>query len=266
MTGRELWHVVRRVWITLGITATVIFVSWSLIAFRASAAARGAVLTDASVAVRHHDGVWTFAPMQIPAADVPRLVFFPGALVDPRAYAPLLRAVAAAGFPVYMVELPRRGAFGGAESDELWSRLRTVVESRESPQRWLAAGHSRGGVVASQVASERWKGFDGLILIGTSHPRDVNLSALSVPVTKIVGTRDGLASRAEVEQNRELLPAATRWVWIEGGNHSQFGWYGFQPGDRRATISAAEQRGAMISAVLEALSNVQQTTRSSVRS
>jgi len=74
-----------------------------------------------------------------------------------------------------------------------------------------------------------------------------------VPVTKVVGTRDGLASRGEVEANRHLLPASTRWVWVEGGNHSRFGWYGFQPGDRRATIPAAAQRRQMLDAVLDLL-------------
>ena len=74
-----------------------------------------------------------------------------------------------------------------------------------------------------------------------------------MPVTKIVGTRDGLASPGEVEGNRAKLPPSTRWIWIEGGNHSQFGWYGFQPFDRRATVGASEQRAAMIRATIETL-------------
>ena len=93
------------------------------------------------------------------------------------------------------------------------------------------------------------------MLIGSSHPCDVDLSALRIPVTKVVGTRDGLASPGEVEANRSKLPAHTRWVWIQGGNHSQFGWYGFQPGDHRATIDANLQRALMIDAVLDVLRN-----------
>jgi hypothetical protein len=77
-----------------------------------------------------------------------------------------------------------------------------------------------------------------------------------VPVTKVSGTRDGLASRAEVEANRTKLPESTRWVWVEGGNHSQFGWYGFQPGDRRATVDAAAQRTVMIREVIDLLTAV----------
>jgi pimeloyl-ACP methyl ester carboxylesterase len=107
--------------------------------------------------------------------------------------------------------------------------------------------------VATNIAHASAAELAGLILIGTSHPRDVSLAEIRIPVTKIIGTRDGLASVEEVEQNRHLLPPQTRWVRIEGGNHSQFGWYGFQPGDSRATISAEQQRKSMLDAVLETL-------------
>lgn len=251
MDRRRLWQRIRRVWITLGLSATAVFVLWSVVAYRASDEARVATRPDSLVDVRHDGGIWYFTPKAAPGPRSVGLVFFPGALVDPVAYAPIARAAAAEGFPSFIVELPRRGAFGGAESPELWRRFRGLLKQPGMPPRWMVAGHSRGGVVASQVASAPPDGFAGLVLIGTSHPRDVDLSTLPVPVTKVAGTRDGLASRAEVEQNRAKLPTSTRWVWVEGGNHSQFGWYGFQPGDRRATIGASEQRAMMIRAVLE---------------
>ena len=192
---------------------------------------------------------------------MPALVFFPGALVDPVAYAPLLRAVAAAGFPAYLVELPRRGALGGADDPAREQRLDRVLASPSMSKQWLVAGHSRGAVVACQVAAERRPGLAGLIVIGSTHPRDVDLGGLTVAVTKIVGTRDGLARRTDVEANRGKLPLSTHWVWIEGGNHSQFGWYGFQPGDRRATIDASTQRAMMIRAVIDAMSRVSTPTQ-----
>ena len=254
MDVRRLWLRIRKVWIILGLSATAVFVTWSLVAYRASPTARAATRPDAAVAVRHEGGIWSFTPSRSVPAGTPALVFFPGALVDPVAYAPLLRAVASAGFPAYLIELPRRGAFGGGDDPMVGVRLERLLTRPGAPARWIAAGHSRGGVVASRVAAERrGGGFAGLVLIGTSHPRDVDLSTLAVPVTKVVGTRDGLASPAEVEANRAKLPPSTHWVWIEGGNHSQFGWYGFQPGDRRATIAAAAQRETMVRAVIDAL-------------
>jgi surfactin synthase thioesterase subunit len=159
--------------------------------------------------------------------------------------------VALQGYQAFIVTLPRRGAFGGAEDPTV--RLRVAELLQRYKKCWVLGGHSRGGVVTSQFASERPNDWSGVVLIGTSHPRDVDLSGLTVPVTKIAGTRDGLASRPEVEANRAKLPASTHWVWVEGGNHSQFGWYGFQPLDRPAEISAADQREQMIVSVLEVL-------------
>lgn len=259
--GRRLWRRIRFVWITAGIAATVIFVVWSLVAYRPSAHARAAMVSDATVMVAYQDGIWSFQPVTGTNRPSTALIFFPGALVNPVAYAPLLRAAATAGFRAYMIELPRRGAFGGGDDPEVMRRLDRLLARPDAPRRWVAAGHSRGAVVACDVAVARRAGFAGLVLIGTSHPRDVDLSGLAVPVTKIVGTRDGLATPADVERNRSKLPMATRWVSIEGGNHSHFGWYGFQPGDRWPTIPAEQQRDAMIRAVLDALRNVPEETR-----
>ena len=134
--------------------------------------------------------------------------------------------------------------------------INALLRDSTHASRWVVGGHSKGGVVASRILSEPAPRIAGMILIGTSHPRDVDLSRLAIPVTKIAGTRDGLASREEVEGNSNKLPPTTNWVWIDGGNHSQFGWYGFQPGDGRATINASQQRAAMIDAVLQTLRSV----------
>lgn len=134
-------------------------------------------------------------------------------------------------------------------------RIAAALASIPEYRSVVVGGHSRGGVVASAF-SARESRLGGVVLIGTSHPRDVDLSGLDVPVTKIVGSRDGLASPEKVEQNATLLPAQTRWVRVEGGNHSQFGWYGFQPMDRRPRIPAAEQRTIMTQAILDLLQAV----------
>ena len=249
--GGRLWHSIRRVWITVGLTGTLVFVAWSLVAYQPDATARGATISDDEVAVSHEEGVWSFLPSS-ERDGAASLIFFPGSLVDPVAYAPLARAAALSGHRAYIIELPLRGAFGGAESPAINDRLNRVLGTDRAPG-WVVAGHSRGAVVASRGASEERAGMLGVVIIGSSHPRDVDLSGLAIPVTKIVGTRDGLASPEEVEANAAMLPAHTRWVWIDGGNHSHFGWYGFQPGDRRATISAAAQRGQMIKALLDML-------------
>ena len=92
-----------------------------------------------------------------------------------------------------------------------------------------------------------------LILFGTTHPRDRDLSKLAIPVTKILATRDRLASPARARENAARLPPGTEWVLIEGGNHSQFGHYGFQFGDRLAAISRDQQQRELVAAVVRAL-------------
>lgn len=255
--SRRVWPILRRIWITLGLGATAVFVVWSLVAYRANPEARDAATSDSLVTVEHADGVWRFTANDVRSAST-TLVFFPGALVDPRAYAPLARSVASAGYPAFLVELPRRGAFGGADSPELDARIRSILPSEVSRERFVVSGHSRGAVVASRLASRVPNQLSGLVIIGSTHPRDHDLSSLGMPVTKVVGTRDGLASPDKVRRNAALLPSHTRWMWIEGGNHSQFGWYGFQPLDRRPRVAASIQRAAMLDGVLELLRDVDQ--------
>jgi hypothetical protein len=57
---------------------------------------------------------------------------------------------------------------------------------------------------------------------------------------------------------QRLLPKATRWIEIQGGNHSQFGHYGHQLSDGNATISREAQQTAALSSLLEALANAEQ--------
>lgn len=248
---RRIWPVVRRIWITTGLVGTLIFVVWSLLAFRASADAVQALRSDAQVQVVATGETWTFTPAANPSDT--GLLFFSGAMVDPRAYAPLLRGVAAGGHPAILVALPRRGMFRGAEGPEVLNRGVAATLTLPAVRRWVLAGHSRGGLVAAELARTAAPSFTGLVLIGTSHPRDFSLAGTRLAVTRIYGTRDTVADVEKLEQNRKNLPPVIRDVRIDGGNHSQFGSYGFQPGDWPATITRGEQQRQTLNALLESL-------------
>jgi len=258
VSGKTLWQKVRRIWATFGLIATVVFAAWMYFGYRASSAAVAAMRSDANVIVSTEDGVFRFTPPASLTKKQPvGLLFFAGSVVDPRAYAPLAHEIALAGYPVTIVPLPRRGMFGGADSPELMTLANNAANLDERVSQWIIGGHSRGAVVAIKFEELlRTMGANtvaGLLLVGTTHPRDVDLSKLKLPVTKIVGTNDGVAPMAKVEANRRLLPESTRWVRIEGGNHSQFGWYGFQPGDHFASISRDEQHMQLVAAIKESL-------------
>jgi hypothetical protein len=47
---------------------------------------------------------------------------------------------------------------------------------------------------------------------------------------------------------KKIMPPATQFVVMDGGNHAQFGDYGLQPGDKTATISRAEQQKQIVEA------------------
>jgi pimeloyl-ACP methyl ester carboxylesterase len=249
MRLRPTWATVRRVWIWTGLIATAIFITWSLLAYRAQGVARAALASDARVTVTQADGHWSFTPRTPAAAG---LIFFPGALVSPVAYAPLVRAIADAGYTSLLIEVPWRGAFGGAEGPEVFARARTAA-ARTGIARWVVAGHSRGGVIASYIVRDGLPGLAGAVLLGTSHPRDFSLAGTSIPMTRVFGTRDTVADVEKLDRTRANLPASARIIRIDGGNHSQFGYYGFQPGDWPATISRDAQQAIVRAAILDAL-------------
>lgn len=245
------WATIRWIWVRVGLLAGVVFVGWSLLAYRATGVARAALTSDARVEVTDRQDHWVFAPRG-QTADA-GLIFYAGALVDPVAYAPLARAVAERGYPVLLVELPRRAAFGGADGAAPLTRAINATLGLPEVKEWVVAGHSRGGKVAATLARTNAGALAGLVLIGTSHPRDFSLANSRLQVTQIYGTRDTVADVEKVHQARRNLPPATRDVRIDGGNHSQFGHYGFQPGDWPATISREEQQRITVDALVTVL-------------
>jgi pimeloyl-ACP methyl ester carboxylesterase len=92
-----------------------------------------------------------------------------------------------------------------------------------------------------------------LVLIGTTHPREDDLSSLRIPVTKVYASNDGVAPPHRVLANKRLLPEHAKWVEIKGGNHSQFGHYGHQFLDGTATITRVAQQEITRAALLQSL-------------
>ncbi len=251
---RRILGIVHRVWVIAGAASLVVFVAWALLAYRANGEARRAMQSDARVVVVEADAYWTFTPTGARNHRA-ALLFFPGALVDPVAYAPLLRRVAERGYPAVLVRVPRRAAFGGAEG---WPPIERAREGMRTvdPTRWVVAGHSRGAEIAARMLLDSPDRLCALVLIGSSHPRDISLAHLTVPIARVYGTRDTIADVTKVEATRHNLPAGARQVRIDGGNHSQFGYYGFQPGDWPATISREAQQAITLEVLLNVLGSV----------
>ncbi len=185
------------------------------------------------------------------------LLFFPGALVDPEAYAPMARRLAEAGHRVVIVRLPFRMAPTPGYQEMVFQTVRQTMAA--SPRAWAVGGHSRGGKLATQFAAAHPGAFAGLALVATTHPREIDLSGIpaSVPVSKIYGTRDGVATPDDMRRYAPNLPPHTVFVEIEGGNHRRFGYYRYQLMDGRATIGREEQQRQMHAALRGLLERTQ---------
>lgn len=247
------WKTVRKIWIITGITFAVLFNGYMLFGRRATGFDKKSILASGDrVTVTETSESIAFLPREARGSG---LIFFPGSAVDPDAYAPLCRAVADAGYEAVIVKMPFRWAMLESQKQETMNRA--LERMRLHPRRWVIAGHSLGGAIASRFAHEHGDVTSALVLLGTTHPKELDLSAARYPVTKLYGTNDGIAKAEMVEANRGLLPAHTQWLRIEGGNHLQFGYYSNQPGDGDAAIGIEEQQALIRDAVLALLQRLQ---------
>jgi pimeloyl-ACP methyl ester carboxylesterase len=165
------WKAVRRrvriVWATSG----VLFTAWVIWSFQARGVPAVASESSATVTVNDRGGAMTFVPTAT-IADRPALVFIAGGMVDPDAYVPFARAIADNGWPVAIVRLPWRMAFTDGGQIEVWRRVTDVRASWGAARPIVLGGHSRGGMLSTLFASRYSTELAGLLLVGTTHPRD----------------------------------------------------------------------------------------------
>lgn len=164
------------------------------------------------------------------------VIIYPGGRVDPRAYAPLGRALAQQGYLVVIVPMPLNLAVFAPYKAE------TVIEAYPNIYHWVVGGHSLGGAMAARYALRHPHRVRGLFLWASYPAGSDDLSSLNLSVIAIYGDRDGLATPQKVLAAKERLPAHATFASIVGGNHAQFGWYGDQSGDKEATISREAQQ------------------------
>lgn len=246
-----LWALIGLLAIALvGVTS---FVIWASMPAQPMAQALASLAGNDKVAVV--EGRWlVFEPLTEPKST--GFIFYPGGRVDARAYAPQALAIAEKGYLVVIVPMPLNLAvFGINRADE-------VVAAFPEIEQWVIGGHSLGGAMAANYIRNHPSAIDGLVL-WASFPAENDSLADQTALTaySIYGTLDGLATPEKVRAAEPLLPPATRFIPIEGGNHAQFGWYGDQSGDNPATISRAEQQKLTVDATVEALAVVDEGLR-----
>jgi len=258
MDWKRVRRWVRLVWVTLGLG----FTAWMVWNMRAHGVPASVLVASDHVQVQTDDDTTAFFPAGAPE-NAAGLIFLPGGGVDPAAYLPVVRRLADAGLHAALVRLPYRIAPTEASRDEVWQRVLRVRARWGARRPVVLAGHSRGGALAARFADQHAMELDGLALIGTTHPRDQDLSRVRFPIVKIMGTKDCVAPLDDARANSGRLPAHTQWVEIPGGNHAQFGYYGSQINDCRAAISREEQQTLLHAALAAMLARIAPRTGTS---
>ena len=168
------------------------------------------------------------------------VIFYPGAKVEAIAYLPRLDQLRQTGLTCVLVEMPFHLAIFDANAAE------DVMEAFPDIQHWYMAGHSMGGAMASQFASERPDEVDGLILLGAYLYGDYS-------------PKDTLTVYGSLNQSVEdKINYTENVVEIQGGNHAQFGNYGPQKGDLPAEITAEEQQAQTVAAITDFIARRQE--------
>jgi hypothetical protein len=218
------------------VIATVGFYTWTRIA-RYAAFPEAAALADQ--AQREH-GWYVFEPEGTPRVG---LIFYPGGLVDPKAYAPLMQRLSDGGVRAVIVPMPLDLAVFSV------SRANDVIAAYPDIDTWVIGGHSLGGAMAAEYVKTKPRAAGGLVFLAAYPADSTDLSSIPAKVVSIYGTEDGVAGDV-FEESLRRLPDSTELIVIEGGNHSQFGDYGPQKGDGIATVSRDEQQRLTADAIL----------------
>lgn len=208
------------------------FVIWSLNPLEAMPEALAALENDDQVLVINKKWM-VFAPIN--AATSTGVIIYPGGHVDPRAYAPLAKEIARAGYLVVLPPMPLNMAFTNANVAD------KIIDANPDIESWYIGGHSLGGVIAAEYTVANLEKIDGLFMWASYTAEGTDLSNIpGLGVLSIYGTEDGGVE--DIRAFRERSPDDVVWVEMEGANHAQFGSYGIQSGDGVATISREEQQ------------------------
>jgi len=222
------WKIFRIAWFIL----IIIFFAWNWTTFQSRDLPENTFSNSAILTVTETNDLITFQ------ADIPEekldVIFFQGGLTDPKAYAPLCRRLAESGFTCHLVKM----AWRLPQYD--YKKVAGLFDLEKT--NYVIGGHSQGAKMAARLVYENPGVFKGLFLMGTSHPRDIDLSDRNIPCIKLYAENDGLASVEEVMENKNKLPENAKLIFIKGGNHSQFGYLGKLLMDNTAGISLEEQQ------------------------
>ncbi|MEN6329995.1 MAG: alpha/beta hydrolase [Methanobacteriaceae archaeon] len=208
--------------------------------------AQGALASNTSYTVDNTVNFITFTPTANKSTT--GIIIYPGAKVEAESYSVLASKLAANGYTTIIVKMPFNLAFFGVNKAD------AVIVNHPEIKSWVMAGHSLGGVFASDYAVNHPENIKGVIYLA-AYP-SANASNASFKALSIRGSLDGLTTSEDLSANIDKFPSNTTFITINGGNHYNVGNYGAQTGDNNSTITREQQQTETINYILEFLTNL----------
>ena len=236
-------NIFRLVWFSL----VAIFFIWQWTTYQSRNLPENTFKNDNKVSIEKTSDKITFFSKNSKKQN--EIIFFQGGLTDPKAYAPICRKIAENGFTCHLIKMDWRMP----QWD--YRKIETIFDLKNG--KYIIGGHSQGAKMASQFVYENPHLMKGLFLLGTSHPRDFDLSDRILPTVKLYGELDGLASVSEIMQNKDKLPKNSILIQIKCGNHSQFGYLGKLLTDNNAEIDLAKQQLMTVEKLTEFFNSIE---------
>jgi predicted alpha/beta-hydrolase family hydrolase len=225
-----------------------VFYAWMNVANPPNERALGAMEPTAKYTVQKEAFGWTFRPTE--GRPMGGIAFYGGARIDPRAYAPLARELAADGNLVALMQ--PKSNMPILEPDVMDKAIRAHPEITE----WLLIGHSMGGTAAAMYAEKNPGKLAALIFLAGYPATTTRLEKADLPVLMIAGSRDPLSRPERMQQARKNLPPSAQLMVVNGGNHAQFGSYTGQTRDFRPLITEEAQQKETLKLIRQFLKGV----------
>ncbi len=162
------------------------------------------------------------------------LIFYPGAKVEDIAYLPFLQRLQQQGITCILVKMPFNLAVLDSNAADM------IIGTLPQIKHWYVGGHSLGGAMASNYASQHLDTVAGVVLVGAYVYGDIPKEK----TITIFGSNDTVLDRSKIDYTENVYE-------IAGGNHAQFGNYGLQADDSAADITRDEQQQAAAERITE---------------
>lgn len=241
---KKLWVRIVSVIVCVLIALSAAFLIYANIYYKADSRAKAALQSDNNVIVEEKSDYWVFEPKQGTGnLTEAGYIFYPGGKVQETSYAPLMHAVAEEGITCILLKMPFRLAVFDINAAD------SVMGSFPKVKEWYVGGHSLGGAMAAVYAGGHSSKLKGLILMAAYSTSD--LSGTQLRMLSFYGSKDGVLNKDSFEKYKKNQPKDTTYYEIQGGNHGNYGDYGQQKGDGKASITPQEQQKAVAGQILK---------------